>query len=95
MTGFQGKHQSFSSEKVCYGLDCRGGQLIRLGSHFEKTVLSGGPYLLLCCSVSRPFSVRDPFGIFTHPVTPFYSFFNTYDIITITITTKFCSRKMQ
>jgi len=35
------------------------------------------------------------FGIFTHPVTPSYTFFNTYDIITIMVTTKCCSRKKQ
>ena len=66
-----------------------------LWGHFEKAVLSGGHTFY--CSVSQPFLVCDTFCIFTYFVTPTYCFFNTgtYDIITIMITEKCYSRKIQ
>ena len=44
---------------------------------------------------SQSFLVRDTLGIFPYPVIHSYPFFNTYNIITIMITAKCCSRKMQ
>jgi len=59
------------------------------GRDQQRAVLSDAVFL-------NRFRFVPPFGIFTQPATPFLLFFfNTYDIITIVITTKCISRKIQ
>jgi len=70
------------------------GQLIWLGGHFEKAAFSRGPSFLMQC-FSTVFGSCPPL-VFSHNLRhPSCCFFNTYDIITIMITTNGISRKIQ